>query len=268
MNGQGNGNDGRTAAHFWQDDGNMKGEASMELVQTHEAVSAAEGLAQQMALAVNTAHSAQVRRAPWRRVTANTRPVRVRLDRPLLFVGIGGSGRRIATRVKAAFIERFGHVPENAAILAYDSADDPISVREGRTGRVVTLEPGSQFTLLDRVPLAGLRRAPERNPDVVERLGDDLFRIRRASIQDCAAGERGQGLISLMWNVPAIARQLEAVIRRLVERTFRHLAQLDSGDSEVLDVLLEELRAGDLRGHVCFHSSHTLRCPGGLHIHR
>ena len=220
MNGHGNGNDGRTAGQFGQGNRHTKGATPMESVKTFETVvSPTQTAAQQGAETVNAARTAKVRPASWRRATANTRPARVRLDRPLLFAGIGGSGRRIATRLKAAFIERFGHVPENAVILAYDSADDPISVREGRTGRVVTLEPGSQFFLLDRVPLAGLRRAPERHADIVERLGDDLFRIRRASIQDGAAGERGQGLISLMWNVPAIARQLEAAIRRLVERT-------------------------------------------------
>jgi hypothetical protein len=219
MDRQDDGNERWTTTQSSQGNGNLKGDVPMEPVLTHEVVSATQAMAQQMEEAVNAARTARVKPASWRRVTANSRPGRVRLDRPLLFVGIGGSGRRIATRVKAAFIERFGHVPENAVILAYDSADDPISVREGRTGRVVTLEPGSQFFLLDRVPLAGLRRTPERHPDLAERLGDDLFRIRRASIQDGAAGERGQGLVSLMWNAPAIARRLEAVIRRLVERT-------------------------------------------------
>ncbi len=47
-----------------------------------------------------------------------------------------------------------------------------------------------------------------------------------------------------------LATAVDELRRRLVERTFRHLAQLDSGDSEVLDVLLEELRAGDLRGRL------------------
>ena len=158
------------------------------------------------------------RPATWRRASAGAQPGRVRLEQPLFFIGSGGSGRQIATRLKAAFIERFGHVPENAVILAFDSAEDPISVREGRHGRIVALERGSEFILLDRVPLAGIRRTPERHPDLTGRLGDDLYHIRRASIQDGAAGERPQGLISLMWNVPLVMRHLRATVRRLVER--------------------------------------------------
>ena len=101
---------------------------------------------------------------------------------------------------------------------------------------MVTLETGSEFFLLDRVPLAGIRRAPERHPDLTERLGDDLYRIRRTSIQDGAAGERTQGLISLMWNAPVVARQIETVIRRLVERNddLRH----DVADRSGINVVI------------------------------
>ena len=179
---------------------------------------------------MGAARTVKVEPAAWRRASANARPARVRLEQPLLFVGLGGTGRQVATRVKAAFIERFGHVPENAILLAFDSAEDPVSVREGRHGSVVTLEVGSQFFQLDRVPLAGIRRTPERHPDVVERLGDSLNRMRRASIQDGAAGERTQGLLSLIWNVQMVVRQIELVIRRLMERSddLRH----DAGQAQ------------------------------------
>jgi hypothetical protein len=219
MNANGNGNEAHTTTQFLQDNDNVKGGVPMNPVLLPEMTSPAEAMVQQLDTLVGAARTAKFRPATWRRAAANARPVRTRLDQPLLFVGLGGSGRQIATRLKATFIERFGHVPENAVILAFDSAEDPVSVREGRRGRVVTLEAGSEFFLLDRVPLAGMRRTPERHPDVVARLGDDLRHIRRTSIQDGAAGERTQGLLSLIWNILLITRQLETVIRRLVERS-------------------------------------------------
>lgn len=236
MDMHGNGTESRMATQFTPGNGNLKGDAPMNPVTMPELTSTTETVLQQLNALVGAPRTAKVKPSPWRRATAGSRPARVRLDQALLFVGIGGSGRQIATRLKAAFIERFGHVPENAVIQAFDSAEDPISVREGRRGRVVTLETGSEFFLLERVPLAGMRRTPERHPDVVERLGADLYRIRRTSIQDGAAGERTQGLLSLMWNTPAVNRQIETVIRRLVERSddLRH----DVADRSGINVVI------------------------------
>lgn len=142
----------------------------------------------------------------------------VRLEQPLLVLAIGGSGKQTATRLKAAFIERFGQLPENALIRCFDSADEAIAVREGRHGQIVALEPKSEFELLERVPLAGIKRDPHYHPAIVTRLGANLPRIRRASIGDGAAQERPQGLTTLLWSTPKIMRILDNTIRRLVER--------------------------------------------------
>jgi hypothetical protein len=142
----------------------------------------------------------------------------VRLGQPLWVIGWGGTGRKIATHLKATFIERFGQVPENVVIVAFDSAEDPVSVREGRRGRVVTLEPKSEFFLLERVPLAGIKRVLDRHPEIAGRLGEDLHRIRRASIHDGTAAERLQGLLALMWNTTLVTQMLNNGVRRLAER--------------------------------------------------
>lgn len=156
--------------------------------------------------------------------TAGARPTRsaerrARLAQPLLFLALGGTGRQLATRAKAELIERFGHAPENALFLVFDSAEDPVAVRERRHRRVVELERDSEFFLLDRVPLLGIKRALDRHPDIAGRLGADLQRIRRASIHDGTAQERPQGLLALMWNAPTVARLLGNAVRRLVERS-------------------------------------------------
>jgi hypothetical protein len=144
---------------------------------------------------------------------------RPRLEQPLLILAVGGSAKRIATRLKAAFIERFGELPENVIIRCFDSANEVISVREGRHGRVIALEDKSEFERLERVPVAGIKQAPHYHRAIVERLGPNLQRIPRASIGDGAAQERLQGLLTLLWNAPKVARSIENAVRRLVERS-------------------------------------------------
>lgn len=160
----------------------------------------------------------------------------IRLDQPLLVIAFGGSGRMIATQIKANFIERFGDVPANAQILAFDSADEPISVRETRYNRVVELRKEHEFFRLERVPLAGIRRAPERHPEIVERIGNNLARIHRTIVQDGAAQERVQGLLSLMWNARRVEGLIGQALRRLTQRSedLRHELESSSGINVVL----------------------------------
>ncbi|MGC8781612.1 MAG: tubulin-like doman-containing protein [Anaerolineae bacterium] len=159
-----------------------------------------------------------------------------RLEQPLLVLAVGGSARQVATRLKAAFIERFGRLPENVVILCFDSADEPIAVREGRHGRIVALEERSEFHLLERVPVAGIKRAPHYHAAFVGRLGANLGRIRRASIGDGCAQERPQGLAALVWNAPRVMRLIENAIRRLIERSDD--LNRDAGERGGLSVVL------------------------------
>jgi hypothetical protein len=160
----------------------------------------------------------------------------IRLEQPLLILAVGGSARQIATRLKAAFIERFGQLPENVIILCFDSADEAIAVREGRRGAIVTLEDKSEFHRLERVPMAGIKRAPHYHGAFVARLGANLPRIRRASIGDGCAQERPQGLAALVWSAPQVMRRIENALRRLVERS-DDLAR-EAGERDGLSVLL------------------------------
>jgi len=160
----------------------------------------------------------------------------IRLEQPLLALAVGGSARQVATRLKAAFIERFGQMPENVVILCFDSADEPFAVREGRHGTIVALEDRSEFHLLERVPIAGIKRAPHYHAAFVARLGANLGRIRRASIGDGCAQERPQGLAALAWNAPKVMRLIENAIRRLIERSDD--LNRDAGERGGLNVVL------------------------------
>lgn len=170
--------------------------------------------------------------------SAGGQPARgpIRLEQPLLILAVGGSARQIATRLKAAFIERCGQLPENVIILCFDSADEASAVREGRRGTIVTLEDKSEFHRLERVPMAGIKRAPHYHPAFVARLGANLSRIRRASIGDGCAQERPQGLAALVWSAPQVMRLIENALRRLVERS-DDLAR-EAGERGGLSVLL------------------------------
>ncbi len=160
----------------------------------------------------------------------------IRLEQPLLILAVGGSARQVATRLKAVFIERFGQLPENVIILCFDSADEPIAVREGRHGTRVTLEDQNEFHLLERVPVAGIKRAPHYHTALVARLGANLGRIRRASIGDGCAQERPQGLAALVWNAPKVMRLIENAVRRLIERSDD--LNRDGGERNSLNVVL------------------------------
>lgn len=170
-----------------------------------------------------------------------------RLEQPLLLIACGGSGGTIATQFKAILLETFGQMPENVAILYFDSADDPISCREHRTGKVIELERGSESIRLKRVPVAGLKRNQQRNPEILERFGEQLQRIQRPVIDDGAAMERPQGLLAILWNASRIERCLSQALRRLTQRD-TNLDHRLSGDSRINVVIAGSTAGGQGSG--------------------
>ena len=143
---------------------------------------------------------------------------RIRLNLPMLVIALGGTGRVVATKMKAALIEMYGVVPENVSFLGFDSADEPIDTLESRSGRVVRLEPEGEFFLFDRTPVAGIKQHPERHKAIVDRLGNSLYKINRPSIHNGAVQERPQGLLAFAWSYGMVLRQVENRIRLLTGR--------------------------------------------------
>ncbi len=169
------------------------------------------------------------------RLNGNATP-RPRLDKPLLVVACGGSGHEIAVEIKAIFLENLGELPENLRILAFDSADEQASRWDSRHGRMVTLELQSEFFYLEPVPLARIKRMRHRHPEIAERLGELLDKVHRVSIDDGAAQERLQGLLSWMWNARWVYPLIRQRVRQLVERNkdVRHEIENQSGMNVVL----------------------------------
>lgn len=141
------------------------------------------------------------------------------LNQYVALIGWGGTGKEILTQVKARFCESHGGVPDHVSLLSFDSADEVVTAYDHRNSAVVTLENGREFFRLEQVPLAGIKRNPERHPEIVERLGlDVLNRINRAAIIDGAAQQRVQGLLVYLWNAGFIERTVMQCLRQLLGR--------------------------------------------------
>lgn len=141
-----------------------------------------------------------------------------RLDQPLIVIGVGGSGRRIATDMKAAMIDRFGQIPTNAQLLAFDSGSEVISTTD-RLGRVVKLQTDSEFLTLGPVPVMSMKRMPHYHTEIAERLGEGLYQMKRPSITHGAGQERTQGVTVAMYHISMIVREIRRALNHVTERT-------------------------------------------------
>ena len=111
------------------------------------------------------------------------------------------------------------HLPVNLAVLCFDSATDPVSAINERTGEVVTLEVGSEFFPLDSVPVLGIKNKLEHHGELVYTMSAEAIRrITRAYITHGAAQDRTQGLMALLWNGKAVEKIIANALHRLTER--------------------------------------------------
>ena len=146
-----------------------------------------------------------------------TRPYR--LEQPTLVVGIGGTGHRIITMLKSYFLATRGYQPMNLALLCFDSASDPVSAINERTGEVVTLEVGSEFFPFDPVPVQGIKNNLVHHGEMASTMSAEAIRrINRAVITHGAAQDRSQGLMALLWNGKEVERIVGNALHRLTER--------------------------------------------------
>lgn len=158
-------------------------------------------------------------RAAPKSMTETTKPLRVGL--PTAIIGWGGTGQRILTKAKVHLIETYGAVPEDVALLCFDSdSRDPVAYRESRFGSVVRLEPSRELFILDPVPVASIKRNPEKHPDFMAGLGEEVVNaIPRAFVGgNGAAQDRTQGSAYYRWHGLMIEKAVEGMLRRLTGR--------------------------------------------------
>jgi hypothetical protein len=151
---------------------------------------------------------------------------------PTVAIGVGGTGQRVLTLVKSFFAAAHGGLPDDLALLCFDSANDPVSYANERDGAVVRLEAGSEFYLFDPVPVVGIKRYPERHVEIYDALGPHAInRINRAYITHGAAQDRTQGYLALLWNGKQVERIIADTLHRLTERDQDLHHELDTSNS-------------------------------------
>ncbi len=141
----------------------------------------------------------------------------VRIKRPLIVIGAGGTGRWVVTMIKALLLQMFGTIPENVVLIAFDSGAEVINTRDEQ-GRTVQLENGNEFLSLGKVPIAGIKRNPAYQSELANRLGEGLFKIYRQSIVDGCSQNRIEGIATLYYHFDAVFSALGRAIQRVTAR--------------------------------------------------
>lgn len=85
-------------------------------------------------------------------------------QRPWIVIGLGKSGQRVTTTLKARATARYGRLPDHLRLLAYDSA--PAIAPALVDGQPVGLKPNEEFFRLNDAPLAELWRHRQYHPDL------------------------------------------------------------------------------------------------------
>jgi hypothetical protein len=147
--------------------------------------------------------------------------------RPTLFVGLGGTGQRIGTHLKALFMAQ-GGLPDWLRLLVFDTADEPVVVSLG-DGQAISLEPGTEFVNVGRVPVGRIIRHRQKQRAIAERFGESLRQLPPTVLRHGAKQVRLLGLLALYWHFPRIEEYLQRAIWHLAGRETGRQAVVDTG---------------------------------------
>lgn len=135
--------------------------------------------------------------------------------RPSLFVGNGGTGQLILSYLKAIFLNLHGHLPHSVRIVAFDTADENLSVSVG--GRPVSLERDTEFHYIGRVDVPGIIQHIDNHPHIRERL-PHITNLPPVNLLDGAGQVRPLGLLSLLWHIDTVRQALQDSLWELANR--------------------------------------------------
>lgn len=68
--------------------------------------------------------------------------------RPMVVIGLGGTGNKVVRGIKKRYIEAFGMVPQVVALRSFDTASEEQSTETTRDGTAVSLDPDVEFIQL------------------------------------------------------------------------------------------------------------------------
>ena len=148
--------------------------------------------------------------------------------RPTLLIGLGGTGQRICVQLKALFVAHGGAIPRWLRLLAFDTADEAVSTRLPG-GKVVSLEPGTEFVNIGQVPVGRIIRHRDRQRAIAERFGESLTRLPLTVLRHGAKQVRLLGLLALYWHFHQVEDHLQHAIWHLAGRETRRRTVVDGG---------------------------------------
>jgi hypothetical protein len=133
--------------------------------------------------------------------------------RPTLVIGLGGTGHRIVTHLKARIIRAYGDVPtDRIRLLVFDTADEEITVPV--QGRPLGLELDRELFHVGHTPVPNIVRNIERQPAIEARL-PCIQSIPSVALRAGAKQVRPLGLLALLWRFDEIERRIADAIWEL-----------------------------------------------------
>lgn len=138
--------------------------------------------------------------------------------RPTLVVGLGGTGHRITVRLKSLIEQNWNNeqVKQWVKFLVFDTAQE--EVVENQQGRIVRLEPGSEFHDIGQTPVANIKRNLARQSAIQERLGSVMASLSPTFLRSGAKQLRPLGLLALLWRYADVETYLRETIWALAGR--------------------------------------------------
>lgn len=148
----------------------------------------------------------------------NSQSALPRLDRPLLVLGCGGSGRHITAELKASLLERYGSLPQNIRILTSDNEGLPASSWKIQHRATVKLERHNKLLPLPQIKHVSFSHS---------KLGNLLRKANRMNIDSGLAWKRQYGLLNWIWDDPLIRQSVRQRVESIED--VRHEIDNQSG---------------------------------------
>lgn len=205
--------------------------------------------------------SRQVRREPFQSTpTSAPLPPEVEAIVPTLIIGLGGTGKKVVTRLKTRFIERFGGVPPTVRLMVLD-----IDIKEERDmlgEREITLLPGEEMIDLGDVPASDIIREVKRNryPELQRWLQPDVP-LAEANLRRGGQQNRQLGRLAFFWNLRArnLYRTLESAVHYLRQQGLGSQPEVNRGRGEELVVYLVGSLTGGTGSGIAIDTAYLLR---------
>ncbi len=128
---------------------------------------------------------------------------------PTLYIGLGGSGMKILTRLKRYFIEQYGEVPANKVFLAIDTDKELAKLDSRLDQREISLDKRTEFYHCEVVaPLTFIDSSPEAQEWIVEPFPPAAIRAGTGAVRE-------SGRLALFAHSHDVFRRIRTAFDRL-----------------------------------------------------